>query len=186
MSQEMWKDIEGFTGYQVSNLGNVRSLDRVLTLKNHKGTWTQEFKGTLMKQQTDKYGYKRIDFKIDGKHYNLKVHRLVAMAFLPNPENKLTVNHKNGDKCSNSVDNLEWATQSEQNYHAYKTGLRKQHKQSKPVLQVDKQTEEVIAEYPSIAEAERQMNVSSGSIADCLNGRQKTCRGFYWSFKKVA
>lgn len=181
---EIWKDIEGFTGYQVSNLGIVRSLDRTKTVINHKGTWEHEFKGTVMKQQTDKYGYSRVMLHADSQQKNCKIHRLVAMAFLPNPENKGTVNHKDGDKLNNTVDNLEWNTQAEQNIHAYKAGLRLIH--CKPVLQIDIGTGKVMQEYPSIREAERQMKVSQGSITDCLNGKQKSCRGFHWKYKNVA
>lgn len=182
---EIWKDIEEFKGcYQVSNLGNVRSLDRSIVITNHKGTWIQHYKGDIMKQRTDRYGYKTVMLYADGQRKNCKIHRLVAIAFLSNPENKSTVNHKNGDKQNNAVDNLEWNTSAEQNIHAYKVGLKLIH--CKPVLQIDIETEEVMQEYPSIREAERQMKVSQGTISDCLNGKQKTCSGFYWKYKNVA
>lgn len=107
---EVFKDIEGFEGlYQISNLGNVKSLKGV--------------RERILKANPNTYGYLQVGLQKDGKRYARTVHRLVAMAFLPNEYNKPDVNHLDGDKYNNCVDNLEWATEKENVNHAVETGL---------------------------------------------------------------
>lgn len=117
---EEWKDIEGYEGiYQVSNYGNVKSLAR--QRRNSKGIYMQKEK--LLSLTNTSTGYKKVELVKNGKKKGYKVHRLVAMAFIDNPENKPEVNHIDGNKINNHVDNLEWVTSSENSIHAYKTGL---------------------------------------------------------------
>lgn len=118
---EIWKDVVGYEGiYQVSNLGRVKRLER--TISHWKGI-NQVRKERVINQSTGKRGYPRIHVVINSGMTTKHVHRLVAMAFIPNPENKLSVNHKNGIKSDNRADNLEWATLEENTKHAYTTGL---------------------------------------------------------------
>lgn len=126
MENEIWKPVVGYEGlYEVSNFGNVRSLDR----KVMKGHYLISKKGQDLKLHIDKYGYQFVQLRksIDGKSKkeNIKVHRLVAKAFISNPLNKDFVNHINGLKTDNSSVNLEWCTSSENNKHAYRLGLKK-------------------------------------------------------------
>lgn len=117
--EEIWKSVVGYEGlYEVSSLGNLKSLDRV------KGMYGQlkNYKGRDLKPNSNKGYLKQILHK-DGERKYAQVHRLVAIAFLPNPENKQEVNHKNGIKTDNRVDNLEWVTTSENQKHAYISGL---------------------------------------------------------------
>ena len=109
--KEVWKDIKGYKDlYQVSNFGQVKSLDR----KKRNGVFIS---GRLMKLSSDRYGYKYVELaNIDGKRKKEKVHRLVALAFIPNLSNKPTVNHLDEDKENNCVTNLEWATHLEQRH----------------------------------------------------------------------
>lgn len=111
---EIWKPIVGFEGfYETSSLGRIKSLPRIVPvtnriLKNER----------ILKLSQDKDGYYFINLKKNKKNFNLFIHRLVAMAFIPNPNNKSTVNHKNGIKTDNTIENLEWCTDLENYRHA--------------------------------------------------------------------
>lgn len=114
---EIWKEIEGYEGfYEVSNLGNVRSLDRMVF--NPKSGMTLR-KGVSLKYSKNHKGYKYVGLTRDGKRSGLKfIHRLVAKAFIDNPENKPQVNHIDGNKVNNCANNLEWMTDGENQKHA--------------------------------------------------------------------
>ena len=105
---ELYKDINGFEGlYKISNIGNVYSCKKEI----------------IMKTRFDKDGYKQINLYKNGKNYTLKIHRLVANAFIENKYNKPQVNHKDGNKANNRVDNLEWCTNYENRRHAVENSL---------------------------------------------------------------
>lgn len=119
----MWKDVKGFEEfYQVSNQGEIRSKDRYVHFK-HKDRF---YKGAIKRQQIGTNGYKIVKlYKNDKKKYTFSVHRLVAEAFLEKPSYAECVNHINGNKLDNRIENLEWCTYSENNIHALKNNLRK-------------------------------------------------------------
>lgn len=106
--QEIWKDIKGFESfYQVSNLGNVKSLDRYILYSNG----TRHFhSGKILTPTLNKYGYYYVHLKKEGSNKKIYVHRLVAQAFIPNKNNKEEVNHIDCNPANNKVDNLEWVT----------------------------------------------------------------------------
>lgn len=115
--QEIWKDVKGYEGfYQVSNLGRVKSLGGKI------GTCKRKEK--LRSISFTKDGYAKVRLLRNGEDKTMRVHRLVAEAFIPNPDNKGTVNHKDGNKQNNIVTNLEWVDRSEQMHHAYGLGLK--------------------------------------------------------------
>ena len=118
---EQWKDIPGYEGYyEASSIGGIRSKRRLIIRSDGK-------KITLKRKKLKFHLQRYLGVKIykNGIPKNFKVHRLVALTFIPNPENKPQINHLNGIKIDNGVDNLEWVTQSENMLHAYKTGLKK-------------------------------------------------------------
>ena len=159
--EEIWRDIKGFEGkYMVSNLGRAKSL-------NYNNTG----KEGIMKPQDNGDGYLFVQLCKDGKVKNCRINRLVAMAFLPNPNNLPEVNHKDENTKNNRVDNLEWCTRQ---YNV-------DYSLSKAVIGIDK-VSGLILEFPSTREAERQTGISKGNICDCLKGRVKSAGGFYWHY----
>lgn len=122
MENEIWKDVVGYEGlYQVSNLGRVKSLARTVIRSNGVPLYCKE----KVLKTAKISGYPLVDLRKKGNRKVIQVHRLICLAFLPNPENKPQVNHKNGVKTDNRLENLEWATRSENSKHAFLIGLNK-------------------------------------------------------------
>lgn len=116
---EEWRDVIGFEGaYQVSNLGRVKSLDRAIDYINNGTSTILHIKGRLLKLNPDRDGYPRVSLKFGKKIKLAGVHRLVAQAFLPNPDNLPCVNHKDYQRDNNCVDNLEWCTVDYNNHYS--------------------------------------------------------------------
>lgn len=118
---ELWKDINGFEGlYQVSSLGNVKSIERSVRYSDGR---VYRYEEKLLKPCLDNQSYRFVNlYRTNGKRV-IRIHRLVAIVFIPNPENKPEVNHKIGDKSNNTIANLEWATRNENQSHAVKNKL---------------------------------------------------------------
>lgn len=170
---EIWKDIKGYEGiYQVSNYGRVKSL--------HNKFGNKEL---IMKLNKKYNGYYQVRLKNNGESKDVSIHRLVALHFIPNPENKPQVNHINEDKSDNRAENLEWCTSSYNN--TYGTRIeRVKSKVSKPVLQYDLNGN-FIKEYLSLVEASKQNNFSAGNICNCCYGRYSQANGYIWKYKEV-
>lgn len=118
---EEWRKVEGYEGfYEISNLGNVCSLEREYIRNGNKFI----VKGRILKASVNSNGYFVVSLCVNGIPRKCYVHRLIAEAFIPNKENKRTVNHIDGIKTNNNIENLEWATYSENNKHAFDTGLK--------------------------------------------------------------
>lgn len=179
MEISMKKKIEGFDGYLIDNFGNVYSL-------NYGGLGYVR----QLKQQRDKDGYSIVCLCNGNKPCFKKVHRLVAEAFIPNPEKKSQVNHKNGKRDDNRLENLEWCTPLENNLHSYRVlhkksptlgKFGKDNSLSKMVLQI--KDGKVIAEFYGINEASRIARVYSSNICNCCKGKIKTAGGYVWKYK---
>ena len=189
--KEFWKDIKGYEGYyQVSNLGRVKSLDRNVYCNRDDGHIRFQ-KGIVTKPSLAGIGYLQVHLCKNGKCFHCLVHRLVLLAFIPNPKNKKTVNHLNGIKTDNRVDNLEWATQSENILHSFRMGFSKplwkgktgrNHNCSRAVLQFTKDNK-FVAEHGSILEAQRKTGINDGSICCVCNDKRKSAGGFKWKYK---
>lgn len=121
--EEVWREVKGYEGYyEVSNFGRVRSLARVITDKNGRKL---KVVPKMLSIIIGKVGYPVTSLTKNGKSKTCTIHRIIAEAFIPNPENKRTVNHIDGDKTNNDLENLEWATHQENYRHAIRTGLFK-------------------------------------------------------------
>lgn len=120
---EIWKKVVGFEEqYEISNIGNLRSIDRLV---DHYKGGKRLYKGTDKNLRLNKDGYFRCNLKNEGKRYDFTIHRLVAIAFLEKPKGKDIINHINGIKTDNRVENLEWCNESENSIHAVKERLIK-------------------------------------------------------------
>lgn len=168
--KEEWKDIEGYEGlYQVSNLGNVKSL-----CKKRKGTTNTS---DMILKLCNKDGYSVVNLWKNKKKKTIKVHRLVANAFIPNYQNKPYINHINAIRNDNRTSNLEWCTQKENNIHAYKIGTHK----TKAVLQFDSSCNYIRA-WDSIAKASMMLKINDSHISDCCKGKRNKAGGYKWQY----
>lgn len=118
-----WKTIPNFDDYKISNNGEVISIVRYVYSKKEK-TVVPFYREKVLKQFKNRGGYMCVGIGSKGNRKTMKIHRLVATAFIPNPQNLPEVNHKDGDKTNNCVNNLEWCTASENVRHAYRTGIQ--------------------------------------------------------------
>ena len=175
--QEIWKDIEGYEGlYQVSNLGRVRSYHKL----NGRGL---EENPHVLTPKVDKDGYFEFNLRKDKTSKYLRCHRLVAQTFIPNPENKSQINHKNGVKTDNEVENLEWVNCVENIHHAFVTGLRVKTPLNNPKsIKVAQYTLDgkLIKTYPSMREVERQTNFKHTCISRATKSKTHYSHGFIW------
>lgn len=168
----MWKPVKNYEGlYEVSDRGEIRSLPRNGTVKSPR----------IIVQHLHKSGYMYCCLNKNDKQKNSQVHRVVAEAFIPNPDNKPQVNHINGDKKDNRSENLEWATSSENMIHSFRALGHKASKHGmKPIVCIE--TGDV---YESRRDAERQLGMSHGCILHALKGKVPRAGGLHWAYCNV-
>ena len=172
------KKIKGFSNYYVTDLGDVYSRNFNRQRKPNK----------LCPNKNNTDDYFRVILRKDGVNHSKLVHRLVAEAFIPNSDNKPQINHKNGVKQDNRVENLEWCTNSENVIHRYRVLGHKQSKgknnpKTQIVLQI--QNNKIVAEFYGLSEAQTQTGINRGNICLCCNGKHKTAGGYFWKYKGV-
>lgn len=167
---EEWRDIPNYEGYQVSNKGRVRNL-------NYN---QQKIMKELRKIKSSK-GYYTVNLR--GKLFG--IHRLVAMTFIPNPEGKPIINHINGIKNDNRVENLEWCTYGENLKHAYRTGLKRatSNHLKRKINQYSKDLE-YLRTWESTKAIEKELGISHSNISGCCRGKKhyNTAGGFIWRY----
>ena len=195
MEEEIWKEIEGFDNYQISNLGRVKNIkfDR------------------YVKPLVGNRGYVHVNLYKDGKMKRLSLHRLLAIAFIPNTENKPCIDHINTDRSDNRIENLRWATRKENHNNPLsivnhgnasrgrvvseeqkknqsekmKGRFKGVRKSSKKIIQLTLD-EIFVREWDAIKDAAESLGVSSTAIWNCLNGKSqvKSIKGYKWKYKK--
>lgn len=186
---EIWKDIQGYEGlYQVSSLGRIKSLNRYKQAKNDS---ISSFKERIKKLQLSYKGYLMVTLSRNKERKTFFVHRLVALAFLPNTENKPHIDHIDTNKQNNNVNNLRWVTPAENNNNSLTKEKLKNfrdkmksgdYSRSKIVLQYSL-SGDFIKEWTNITTIHKEMNYNPSCISECCNNKQKTAYGFLWKFK---
>lgn len=165
---ENWKPIAGYEGiYEVSDQGRVKSL--------------KFGKEMILKPIKETGGYLRVNLFKEGNRKQTNIHRLVAEAFIPNPNNLETVNHKDEVKTNNVVSNLEWMSQRDNNNYGTRN-KRAAESHSKQVQMFDKKTGEVLATFPSTGEAARVTGIAHQNISECCNVKLKSAGGYVWRY----
>lgn len=193
--EEIWCDISGYKGlYQVSTLGRVRSLDRIIYDQGRH--WSQN--GKILKASSQKSGYLFVTLSKAGKAKQYRVHRLVAQAFIPNLNGWQQVNHKDEDVTNNKVENLEWCTAKYNlNYGNHNQKMAKTLKQPKyqkiaiengrkastPVLKFTLDGK-FLEKYSSQVEAAKNNNIRQGSVSNCCRGKAKQVKGYIYKYLK--
>ena len=189
---EVWKDIEGYEGYyQVSNKGRVRSLDRFVAVSNkkYKNNTRKRMSGKVLSPHLYNHGfYPAISLCKDNKWRTKRIHRLVAEAFIPNPNNYPQINHIDGNKQNNCVENLEWCTDRYNKDHAKENDLYNHDPKvpTKSVVQLDKETNEYINRFDSIVDAANKTGANQGRISGCCKNKDGfyTSGGYKWMYEE--
>lgn len=188
MNREIWKPVNGYEGiYEVSNKAEVRSIDRYVNGVNGSMRF---IKGKLIIPHINNNGYLLCDLYKENKRKNYLLHRIVAEAFIPNPQNYEVVNHKDNVRTNCLPSNLEWCNMSYNHKYSYDYNNRKEkmnwrkgkeNKLSKPIIMKDLNGK-FIKRFDSISCADRYTGISNNRIVACLKGRTKTCGGFLWEY----
>ena len=159
-----WRTVKEYSNYEVNQFGEIRHKKRK----------------QILKPRRNNGGYLYVNFKINGKNTNFAIHRIVANAFIPNPNGYIEVNHKDYDRTNNSVSNLEWVTSSQNKRHAY-LKLENKTSRGKAVEQYSKNND-YIKTYDSVSAAADAMGCCIAAISNCCLGRTKTSQGYRWRF----
>ena len=188
--EEKWKPVVGYEElYEVSSLGRIRSLSR--SIQGNKGEYvipSRILKGHYC------YGYRYVELRKGGEHKAYRVHRLVAEAFLPNPNKYPIINHKNEIRDDNRVDNLEWCTHKYNSNYGNIKSKQKLSSHRRPIIQLTKEGI-FVAKYESISDASKATKIEHNNIIQCAKGKPLKCRdgklrirryagGFIWRYEE--
>lgn len=180
MSSEIWKDIEGYEGkYMISSLGNVLTLNYKRTGKNK-----------ILKPVLLNMGYYVVGLCKNGKQKKHYIHRLIAQAFIPNPDNKPEIDHIDTNPLNNNINNLRWVTSKENSNNNFtkqhcsekrKTMIGVKHPKSKKIVQLT-QNGEFIKQWDSIMDVQRELNIQHSNIWKTINGIRNSAGGYKWQY----
>lgn len=191
MKKEIWKDVIGYEElYEVSNLGKLRHKDVLVDdIKNNR---KMHIKQKYMKPCLGKRGYYVYVVSKNNKKKHLPIHRLIAIHFIPNPNDYPVINHINGNKLDNRIENLEWCTYSHNNSEAFRIGLRKTDYENSGFKKYNDSIKKKINQYDmnmifikswnSIQEASETLNICSSHICRCCKGKIKSIKGYKWRY----
>lgn len=182
MKIEYWRPIPGYEGYEVSNLGRVRSIDRWVKYSDGR---LRLYKGRILKPVKRKDGYLQVNLSKDNRGKMFLVHRLVAMAFIPNPDNLPMINHKDENPGNNAASNLEWCDSSYNNSYGTLPERQSQKQLNNPIRskKVYQYTLDgvLIHVWPSTKECGRN-GFNQQHVSACCRGERKSHRGYRWSY----
>lgn len=193
---KFWRSINKYEGYyEVSNMGEIRSLNRTILAFNGGSKKIESVRriGKLLKQSKTSGGYLIINLWKDGRMVTRYVHQIVIGAFTPNIENKEFVNHIDGNKSNNNISNLEWCTQSENAIHSFyvlgknslldylKTHQKEKHPSNKSVIMIGRDNV-LIKTFPSVTLAGKEMNIDPNCIIRICKGRGVLSGGYKWKY----
>jgi hypothetical protein len=177
MKNEVWKDIRGYEKYyQISNLGRIRRKERKVVYKDGR---KYHYKTKLLGIRKIKNGYKTTDLTVDNKVKTVYIHRLLAENFIANHKGLPCINHINGNKTDNRLENLEWCSYGHNLQHAYDNNLRKKNKRILQFTLDDK----FVKEWNSMNKAQKELKLFH--IKDVCDGKRKKCGGYIWRYAEI-
>ena len=176
LDKEEWRDVKGYEGlFQISNLGRVKSLDRIVN-RPIKGNY--QIKGRILKQQLNNKGYYSLELNVDGKRKKYLVHRLVAETFIPNPNNYPIINHKDENPKNNNADNLEWCDYS---YNVnYGTANERRAKTLSIIVHQYNFNGDLINIWNSASQIQNELGYFATAIRECCRGTRKQAYNYIW------
>lgn len=174
----IWKTYPEYPFLQANQFGEIRTKDRYVPCRNG---GKRLVKGRILKQQLNKSGYMYVEFHTNGKQVYLRVHRVVATCFLPNPDNLPEVNHIDNDRTNNAVSNLEWCTSAYNHDYKKKFGTSPAEVQGRPTIAVDPETSEVFW-FKSQHEAARQLGVDVRNVNSVVKDKRNKTGGYWFTY----
>ena len=176
--QAVWKPYPDYPFVEANQFGEIRTKDRVVT----RGDGRKQFvKGRILKQQRDRHGYMRVHIRANGKEFLRLVSRIVAITFIPNPDNLPEVNHKDNDPTNNAVSNLEWCTHKYNIAYREKYGTSAAEAFGRSIIAINLDSFKVIW-FESQREAERQLRACNSSINKVVKDQRNTAGGYWFCY----